>query len=148
MKSAGVTPDATIRAPTAVQETGSTSRPAKEVHVVVELVGGLGGTRRLHDAEFAVALIHDGAVPHLLREGQERVHEVAQAGIPVVTVDEVEQAAVDEGVPKDQAEALADDYGDAQLDGLKRAVGAIAVIAALSFWFTRRLPAHPDGRDP
>jgi hypothetical protein len=60
-----------------------------------------------------------------------------------VPVADVEQAAIDEGVPPDQAAALADDYGDAQLDGLKGALGAIAVLALLSFWFTRRLPGEP-----
>jgi hypothetical protein len=46
------------------------------------------------------------------------------------------------GLSEDHAAAIADDYGDAQLDGLKRAIGAIAVIALLSFWFTRRLPGR------
>jgi hypothetical protein len=46
------------------------------------------------------------------------------------------------GTPPEQAEALADDYGDAQLHGLKRAIGAIAVIPLLSLWFTRRLPGR------
>jgi hypothetical protein len=33
-------------------------------------------------------------------------------------------------------------YGDAQLYGLKRAIGAIAVIALLALWFTRGLPGR------
>jgi len=48
---------------------------------------------------------------------------------------------------------VADDYGDAQLQGLKRAIGAVGVFAILSLWFTRGLPsrvsrletAHPSG---
>jgi hypothetical protein len=57
-------------------------------------------------------------------------------------VADVEQAALDEGLPGDQAHALADDYGDAQLQGLKRAIGAVGVFAVLSLWFTRGLPGR------
>jgi hypothetical protein len=46
-------------------------------------------------------------------------------------------------VEPDQAKALATDYGNAQLQGLKRALGAVAIFALLSLWFTRRLPARP-----
>jgi hypothetical protein len=49
---------------------------------------------------------------------------------------------VDNGLPANQAEAIADDYGEAQLHGLERSIGAIAIFAMLSFWFTRRLPAR------
>ena len=50
---------------------------------------------------------------------------------------------VDAGLPPDQAQAIADDYGDAQLEGLKRAMGAVAIFALLALWFTRRLPPQP-----
>jgi hypothetical protein len=67
---------------------------------------------------------------------------LAQEGIPIVPVAEVEQGAVDAGLPPDQAQALAQDYGDAQLQGLKRAILAVAVFALLSLWFTRGLPGR------
>jgi hypothetical protein len=51
-------------------------------------------------------------------------------------------------LPEDQAKAIADDYGDAELQGLKRAVGAVAIFALLSLWFTRRLPGAPLGPKP
>jgi hypothetical protein len=70
------------------------------------------------------------------------VAERTEKGIPIVPVEDIEQAAVDEGLPDEQAEALADDYGEAQLEGLKRAIGAIAFIALLSLWFTRGLPGR------
>jgi hypothetical protein len=53
-----------------------------------------------------------------------------------------EQVALEAGLSRDQAAALADDYGDAQLQGLKRAIGAVGVFAVLSLWFTRRLPGR------
>jgi EmrB/QacA subfamily drug resistance transporter len=122
--------------------------------------GGLQGTAQNLGASLGTALIgsvliaaltsgvverveQNPAVPADLRE---RVAQIAQKGIPVVPVEDVEQAALDEGFPPDQAKALADDYGDAQLHGLKRAIGAVAIFALLSLWFTRRLPgrAPPD----
>jgi MFS family permease len=119
--------------------------------------GGLQGTAQNLGASLGTALIgsvliaaltsglisrveQNPAVPPPVRAA---VAESAEKGIPVVPVADVEQAALDEGLPPDQATALADDYGGAQLDGLKRAIGAIAVIALLSLWFTRRLPGRP-----
>jgi hypothetical protein len=88
--------------------------------------------------------------PAIPPEVREQVAEVAQKGIPVAPVADVEQAARDQGVPADEAQALAADYGDAQLDGLKRAIGAVALLALLSLWSTRRLPgrAPPAARSP
>jgi hypothetical protein len=118
--------------------------------------GGLQGTAQNLGASLGTALIgsvlilsltngvlervqQNPAIPPPVRES---VREIAQSGIPVVPVEDVEESALDQGLPPDQATALADDYGAAQLDGLKQAIGAIAVIALLSFWFTRRLPGR------
>jgi hypothetical protein len=60
----------------------------------------------------------------------------------VATVDDVEKAALEKGVPADQAKALARDYGDAELQALKRAIGAVGAFALLALWFTRHLPAR------
>ena len=57
-------------------------------------------------------------------------------------VDDVEDAAVKGGLTPDQAGAVADDYGDAQLDALRLSLGAVALAALLSLWFTRRLPSR------
>jgi MFS family permease len=119
--------------------------------------GGLQGTAQNLGASLGTALIGSVLIAALSSGLVSRVEEnpsvpppvraqvarIAEKGIPVVPVDDVERAAAREGLPPDQAKALADDYGDAQLDGLKRAIGAIAVIAVLSLWFTRRLPGHP-----
>jgi MFS family permease len=118
--------------------------------------GGLQGTAQNLGASLGTALI--GAVliaaltngfvsrvednPAVSAPVRERVAQVAQEGIDIVPVDDVENAAVDAGVSGDQAKAIADDYGDAQLQGLKRAIGAVAIFAALSLWFTRGLPGR------
>jgi hypothetical protein len=118
--------------------------------------GGLQGTAQNLGASLGTALI--GAVlisaltsgfvarveenPAVAPPVREQVARVAEKGIPVVPVDDVEKAAVDAGVPDDQARAIASDYGDAELQGLKRAIGAVAIFALLSLWFTRRLPGR------
>jgi MFS family permease len=122
--------------------------------------GGLQGTAQNLGASLGTALI--GAVliaaltsgftsrveanPAVSPPVRERVAQVAEKGIPVVPVDDVEQAAVDAGVSGDEAKAIGDDYGDAQLQGLKRAIGAVAIFAALSLWFTRGLPGRAASR--
>jgi MFS family permease len=65
----------------------------------------------------------------------------AEQGIDIVPVASVEQAVVKAGLTPDQARAVADDYGDAQLDALRLSLGAVALAALLSLWLTRRLPA-------
>jgi EmrB/QacA subfamily drug resistance transporter len=124
--------------------------------------GGLQGTAQNLGASLGTALI--GAVliaalisgflsrveqnPAIPQEVRERVAQAVEKGIPIVPVEQVEKAVADAGVPPDQAQAIADDYGDAQLQGLKRAIGAVGVFALLALWFTRGLPgrAPPPGR--
>jgi len=119
--------------------------------------GGLQGTAQNLGASLGTALI--GAVliaaltsgftsrvednPGVSGPAREQVAEAAEKGIPVVPVDDVEKAVLDAGVPPEEATAIAEDYGDAQLHGLKRAIGAVAIFALLSLWFTRGLPASP-----
>ena len=75
---------------------------------------------------------------------REQVVQVADAGTPIIPVDEVEAAARDAGVPPAEAAAIAADYGEAQLHGLERALGAVGALALLALWFTRGLPSRPS----
>ena len=59
-----------------------------------------------------------------------------------MTVDEVAVLADAAGLPPDQVAAVTADYGAAQLDGLRLALGAVALFAVLGLWFTRHLPAR------
>jgi len=119
--------------------------------------GGLQGTAQNLGASLGTALI--GAVliaalstgfverveqnPEVPAAIREQVADAAQAGIPVVSVEQAEDAALEAGASPAVAEALADDYGDAQLHGLERAIGAVALFALLALWFTRGLPGRP-----
>ena len=71
---------------------------------------------------------------------QETIAANTEAGIDIVPVAQVEQQALKEGLTEEQATAVADDYGDAQLEALRISLGAVAAAALISLWFTRGLP--------
>jgi MFS family permease len=116
--------------------------------------GGLQGTAQNLGASLGTAIV--GAVllaslatgfseriannPDLPTAAREEIVARAEQGIDIVPVAAVEDAAVKGGLTQDQAQAVAGDYGDAQLDALRLALGAVAAAALLSLWFTRRLP--------
>jgi len=119
--------------------------------------GGLQGTAQNLGASFGTALI--GAIllggltagfvdrvvdnPAIPPEVSAEIAQAAEAtGLQIITVDQAEQYLLDAGLPADQAAAVAADYGQAQLDGLRNALGAVAVFAVLGFWFTRHLPGR------
>lgn len=125
--------------------------------------GGLQGTAQNLGASLGTALIGSVLILSLTNgfvsrveqnhaisgPTRERLAGVAQKGIPVAPVDDVEAAVREQGVEAEQARAIAAEYGDAQLQGLKRAIGAVAIFALLSLWFTRGLPGRaPPARRP
>jgi MFS family permease len=118
--------------------------------------GGLQGTAQNLGASLGTAII--GAVllgslatgfteritdnPAVPAAAQDAIVAKADEGIDIVPVASVESAAVDAGLTPDQASAVASDYGDAQLDALRLALGAVALAALLSLWLTRGLPSR------
>ena len=128
--------------------------------------GGLQGTAQNLGSSLGTAII--GAVllaslatgvsqrvadnPDIPADARETIVAKAQEGIDIVPVDDVDKAAIDAGLTQDQATAVATDYEDAQLEALRLALGAVALAALLSLWFTRHLPtqslAESDGRGP
>jgi MFS family permease len=116
--------------------------------------GGLQGTALNLGASIGTALI--GAIlilnlingfndniadnPQVPGQTRETIATNTEEGIDIVPAAQVEQLALSKGLPEDQAKAVAADYGDAQLDALRISIGAVAAIALLSLWFTRRLP--------
>ncbi len=116
--------------------------------------GGLQGTAQNLGASLGTALI--GAVllaalttgftenvtnnPDLSAATRDAVVAHAEQGVDVVPVSDVERAALDGGLSQEEATAVANDYGEAQLDALRLALGAIAFAALLSLGLTRHLP--------
>jgi MFS family permease len=119
--------------------------------------GGLQGTAQNLGASLGTALI--GAIlligltsgfasrieddPTLPVELRTQLAEQARStGLEVVPVDEVAAAATEAGLPPDQVAAITSAYGEAQLSGLRLALGAVALFSILGLWFTRRLPSR------
>jgi len=118
--------------------------------------GGLQGTAQNLGSSLGTAVI--GAVllaslatgfseriaenPDVPEAARETIVSNSEEGIDIVPVADVEQAAVDGGLEADEASAVASDYGDAQLEALRLALGAVALAALLSLWFTRQLPTR------
>ncbi|MGH2925723.1 MAG: MFS transporter [Solirubrobacterales bacterium] len=116
--------------------------------------GGLQGTAQNLGSSLGTALI--GAVllaslatgfgervadnPAIPAPARETIVANTEQGIDIVPVSDVEKAARDGGLTADEASAVATDYGDAQLEALRLALGAVAAAALVSLWFTRRLP--------
>ncbi len=126
--------------------------------------GGLQGTFQMLGGSFGTALIGaillsgltaafiDGVAtnPAIPAETQAAIQQQVEAsGMTIVPVAQAEQIALDAGLPPDVAAAAAADYEDALLDGLRNALGAVAVFSLLALWFTRHLPrsAAAGGRD-
>jgi hypothetical protein len=86
---------------------------------------------------FSERITTNPAVPSAARE---TLVAKAEQGLDIVPVADVERAVVKGGLTPDAARAVADDYGDAQLDALRLALGAVALVALLSLWLTRKLP--------
>jgi EmrB/QacA subfamily drug resistance transporter len=122
--------------------------------------GGLQGTAQNLGASLGTALIGSILIaaltagftsrveqnPAVPRAAQQQLAETAREGIPVVATAEVQDAARRAGASARQAEAIASDYADAELDALRRALGAVGALSLLSLWFTRRLPGRTDGK--
>jgi MFS family permease len=117
--------------------------------------GGLQGTFLNLGASIGTALIGAVLVAALINGFNDRltndpnvpaslsrqISAHTEEGIDIVPVGQVEQTGLAQGLPPAQAEAVAASYGDAQLEALRKSLGAVALIAVLSVWFTRKLPS-------
>lgn len=70
------------------------------------------------------------------------------AGIPFISDDDLESGLADAGVPPQTAEAIADDYATARLDGLRASLSVLAIIALIALPFTRRVPTTQPSTAP
>ena len=120
--------------------------------------GGLQGTAQNLGASLGTALI--GSVlllgllngfnsqiqqdPALSADVKAQVSKATETGIPIVTTDQANKALRDAGLTAADATTVTNDYAHAQLNALKTSMLAVAFLAVLSLWFTRRLPGKPD----
>ena len=124
--------------------------------------GGLQGTAQNLGASLGTALIGSVLLLGLLTGFNTRIAEnpalsepvrmeiaaATEEGIEIVTTEQVHAIVTDAGASPAEADAITADYGDAQLDALKKAMFAVAMLALLSIVFTRRLPAKAAAAAP
>jgi EmrB/QacA subfamily drug resistance transporter len=124
--------------------------------------GGLQGTAQNLGASLGTALI--GSVllagllsgfttriaenPALSEPVRTQIQDATEQGIEIVTTDQAHAAAISAGLTPVEADAVTADYADAQLEALKKAMLAVALLALLSFMFTRHLPARRSSAEP
>lgn len=124
--------------------------------------GGLQGTSQFLGSALGTALIGSilltgltGAFndniennPDLPPQVRTELSKKTAQGIPFIAGSSVESEATKAGLSSEQAKATAKAYDEAQLTALKTALGAVAAIVVLAFWFTRRLPSQPMAAAP
>jgi hypothetical protein len=120
--------------------------------------GGLQGTAQNLGASLGTALIGSVLLLGLLNGFNSRIQQnpavppdvktqiskATETGIPIVTTDQAYKALRDAGLTSADATTVTNDYAGAQLDALKTSMLAVAFLAVLSFWFTRRLPGKRE----
>jgi protein-disulfide isomerase-like protein with CxxC motif len=72
-----------------------------------------------------------------------QIQAATEQGIEIVTTEQAHAVAIEAGLSPAEADAVTADYADAQLEALKTAMLAVALLAFLSIVFTRRLPDRP-----
>lgn len=88
---------------------------------------------------FATTIENDQTLPADVRT---QIADFArETGLDVVPVSDVADVATNAGLPPDQVAAVTAAYGTAQLQGLRLALGAVALFSILGLWVTRRLPS-------
>ena len=80
------------------------------------------------------------ADPDITPAVKEQAVNSTQAGIPMVSIPELETATTDLGLPPDQVSEVSDNYGEAQIDALKKALLFASFFGFAGIWFARRLP--------
>ena len=67
------------------------------------------------------------------------------SGIPFVSDSQLEEALADDGLSAQASDDIVEANREARVQGLDAALGVLAVIAVISLFFTRRIPAVPVG---
>lgn len=62
------------------------------------------------------------------------------ADVSIVPATEVENYAISKGVPQSEAETIAQTYSESQIDALRQALTAIAILATFTMLFSRNIP--------
>lgn len=85
--------------------------------------------------------------PRVAPETRSALEQRNTAGVPLVPVPEVEAALAETDLPQAEQQAIAEVYGEEQVDALRQALIVAALLGACGLWFARRLPDAPLASD-
>ncbi|MBJ7282701.1 MAG: MFS transporter, partial [Acidimicrobiia bacterium] len=126
-------------------------------------VGGLQGTAQNLGASLGTALIGAillsglnsafvrtvGANPKVEPQTKVAVEAASKQGVAFVSEDQARAAAEASGLSSSEVDTVVHDYVTSQIDGLKAALGAVAILGLLGLVASRRIQNHPlAGDDP
>jgi MFS family permease len=74
---------------------------------------------------------------------QKQIVNGTEQGVPMVSRPDVQATVKKAGLPPQQAQAVVSDYGEAQIDALKRAVLGASFFALVALWLAGDMPAAP-----
>jgi predicted MFS family arabinose efflux permease len=120
--------------------------------------GGLQGTAQNLGASLGTALVGSvliaslgttllttlRAEPRVSQDVVTRIEQLADDGVPLVSLDQARRGLETAGLPAEELDAVVDSYSLAQLAALRNALAAIALLALAGFWMSRRLPSAAE----
>jgi Na+/melibiose symporter-like transporter len=83
------------------------------------------------------------ADPSIPPNVQQQLVQGTEDGVQMVSKSQVESIAKKQGLSSQQANAVVDNYSDAQIQALKRALLAASLFVLVGAWFARTLPNQP-----
>jgi hypothetical protein len=122
-------------------------------------VGGLQGAAQSLGSSLGTALIgaillaglttgfHDRirADENVPSSVEKQILNGTEQGVPMVSKPTVEEITEKAKLPPEQAQSVVDDYGDAQIAALKRALLGASLFALVALWLAGDLPRVPLG---
>jgi Na+/melibiose symporter-like transporter len=83
------------------------------------------------------------ADPSIPKNVQQQLVNGSEKGVQMVSKSQAQSVVKKAGLPPNQAQAALNDYSEAQIDALKRALLAASLFVLVGFWFARTLPGEP-----
>jgi hypothetical protein len=74
---------------------------------------------------------------------QQQIVNGSEQGVQMVSQSDAQEIAEKAGLSPSQVDAVVSDYGDAQIDALKKALLGAALFALVALWFAGDLPRKP-----
>jgi MFS family permease len=89
-------------------------------------------------------ILADPQIPPSL---QQQIVKGTEAGLPMVSQAQFEQAVAQAGLPAQQSASIVSYYSESQIEALKQALLVASALVLVGLWFSRGLPGEPLPRE-